>query len=93
MRWTSTGRSVALTSEAAGGPHRQVGDEVVVHDVEVDQLRPAHLRPPNLLGEAGEVGREYGGRANHPVTQSRENPHASLPVSCNLLGASARYPE
>src|SRR5215210_5511641 len=69
MRWASTGRSTASTRGGDDGTYGQVRHEVVVHCVEVDQLRAAFLRPANLLREVGEVRREYRGRANYPVAE------------------------
>ena len=62
------------------GPHGQVRDEVVVHDVEVDELRPAILRPAHLLRQVREVRRQDRGRANDPpaeITPETQNPAAS----------------
>src|SRR5919199_3703679 len=55
-----------------GGAHGQVGDEVVVHNVEVHELSAPSLGPPHLFSQFGEIGREYGRGADHPVTEASE---------------------
>ena len=43
-------------------PNGQVGDVVVVHHVEVDDVRPSGQHGADLLPEAGEVRGQNGGR-------------------------------
>jgi hypothetical protein len=38
----------------------------------VDQLGPANLSPPDLLGEVGEVSREYRRPPHHPAAEFPE---------------------
>ena len=71
---------VGVYGEVYGGRERgrdgrangQVGDEVVVHHVEVDEFGAAPLGPPDLLGEVREIGREYRRGSDHPVAQPSE---------------------
>src|SRR5215218_5776705 len=55
-----------------GGDHGadgQVRDKVVVHRVEVDELRPAGLCPAHLLGEVCEVCCQDRRSTHHPVAE------------------------
>src|SRR5918995_4446392 len=55
-----------------GGAHGKVRDEVVVHNVEVYEPGTAPFRPPHFLGQLREIGREYRGSADHPISEPSE---------------------
>ena len=42
-------------------PEGDVGDEMPIHDVEVDNIRPAPVNPGDLLAQTAEVGGKKGG--------------------------------
>ena len=70
------GKSVAAASEAAtAGPHGQVRDEMVVHDVEVNHPRSAVRRAPYLVGQAREICRQDRRRADDRIFKLAEKPH------------------
>src|SRR6185503_2898378 len=50
---------------------RQVGDEMAVHDVQVDAVRSGVLSPPEFPLKAAEVGRQDGGGELHRPGQVR----------------------
>ena len=54
----------------------EIGHVVVVHHVEVDDVRTRLQHRPYLLAQAGEIGREYGGRnqrlAHEEISSSGE---------------------
>jgi hypothetical protein len=68
MRWASNG-TVACRGDDVGA-EGQVGDELAVHHVKLDEVHARFLQRRDLLAEAGEVGRQHGrcdlDRASHP---------------------------
>jgi hypothetical protein len=63
-------RVEALAAVAADRPHQfgaegDVGDEMPVHHIEMDPVRPGRVGGAHLLTEAGEVGREDGRGDQH----------------------------
>ena len=63
MRWTSSGKAVLVFEELdEPGAEGQVGDEVAVHDVDVDEVGPGRLDQPDGVLETGEIGGEEGRR-------------------------------
>ena len=59
------------------GPEGDVGDEMPIHDVEVDNIRPAPVNPGDLLAQTAEVGGEKGGGYLNTVRiESHESSHS-----------------
>ena len=61
IRWASNG---TVTYGAGGGddvgPEREVGHELAVHDVPLDEVDAGLLQGGDLLAEPGEVGGQHG---------------------------------
>ena len=56
------------------GTDRQVGNEVPVHHVQVEQSRPARLGRGDLVGQATEIGRKDRGGESRGGRQARGGP-------------------
>ena len=71
IRWASNGTVACVAGGGDDvGPERQVGDELAVHHVPLDEVDARLLQRGDLLAEPGEVGRQHGrgdlDRAGHP---------------------------
>ena len=72
------------------GTDRQVRDEVAVHDVQVEQPRPARLRGGDLLRQARQIGRQDRGRERRRLRQA---PPGARRITLLLPGIASHRPD
>src|SRR5579884_1474238 len=61
------------------GPERNIGDEVPVHHIYMDDAAAAALRRGNLVGKARKISRKYGGnQLNHDIVSVSSLVHQVL---------------
>ena len=72
------------------GAERQVGHELAVHDVPLDEVDAGLLQRGDLLAEAGEVGREHG-RGDLDRSGHRHRPYRRTRTRRHVRAASAAW--